>query len=451
MQNKRGISSVITTILFILIGIVSVITIWVVIDNNILDKTSKISLSSLTIDLEIESAIIDGETKTAIIKVARNAGEGDLKSIKFIIEDNENAQVYEELLQENELQELGKKTFYINLGNSFLNIFEIQKISIAPVYYTGGSGDLGSSTTSSVIDSVEGDLYQGTELGDGGENGDEGTGGQYCDEENPCPESGWDENSLSYCDLGDVKQKWEEVTCSLNNYCIYSYEFKILDDCIGGEVCYEDSSEGATCLAQQISCTLEPKDPVCGEDRTNGNPKCSDSPERIVQDYINYSCVAGYCEYDITQETIETCPEEWVCFDTGQGPECYEPDECLTHQECWDLYGPGYVCKEQESKLQCVVEEPIVSGIVKSVWPHNIGEYIDSYNLPEEQGTVKPFHYIIFTSSSDSTPETRCLQILNFEYFEDSIPYVRLNETKTNVTENDNFEIWETVYSCSLI
>ena len=72
----------------------AVVIIWGVIKNLLSKSTEKISLSSLSVNVEIIGASLEGQN--ILVNVRRNAGKGNLTGIKFIFSDGKNSERSEE-------------------------------------------------------------------------------------------------------------------------------------------------------------------------------------------------------------------------------------------------------------------------------------------------------------------------------------------------------------------
>jgi len=129
MNNKRGLSSVVTSLIMILLVLVSVGIVWVVVKNIIESGTEDISLEKFSSDLKIKSVTVDNSTNTANINVKRNPGQGDLAGIKFVFSDGLNSEIIESNLT---LEELEENVFSFILNN--LSVSNIQTVSIALLY-----------------------------------------------------------------------------------------------------------------------------------------------------------------------------------------------------------------------------------------------------------------------------------------------------------------------------
>lgn len=155
-------SAVVTTLIIILLAIVAIGIVWVVV-KNIIDKGSdEITLTGLTLDLDITKVTVDGDILSVTVK--RNAGEGDLVGINFVISDGDNSVV---VRKDTTLAELGFETFTFDLTT--LAVGEITSISIAPIFEVSS----GTETIGGIIDTTtsdSGDLGTGDEgyVGDPG-------------------------------------------------------------------------------------------------------------------------------------------------------------------------------------------------------------------------------------------------------------------------------------------
>ena len=133
-KNRRGLSTVVTTLIIILLVLVAVSIVWVVIRNVIETGIEEISIGKFTLNLEITDVVVN--TGNVDVKIKRNAGIGELSGIKFIVSDGIETQVFEE---NTTIQELGQATFTLNY------IGLVKEVSIAPILKSGsGKESIGS-------------------------------------------------------------------------------------------------------------------------------------------------------------------------------------------------------------------------------------------------------------------------------------------------------------------
>jgi len=84
-MNKRGISSVVATILLILIAILAILIFWFLLRGFLKKSASGIETSCLTLDLKIEKAQINTSSDIFYVNIKRNPGAGNLSGIRFKI------------------------------------------------------------------------------------------------------------------------------------------------------------------------------------------------------------------------------------------------------------------------------------------------------------------------------------------------------------------------------
>jgi len=144
-MNKRGISQVITMVLIILLVLVAIATIWAFIRPVINKGVGDISISQFTISMEIVSPTeVDYLKQEVIVKVRRNAGQGDVTAINVILEDSEgNSKVFR---NEVAIEELETKTLTVDYSGSGL-LDDIVEIAIAPIF----SGPSGNEITGNIL------------------------------------------------------------------------------------------------------------------------------------------------------------------------------------------------------------------------------------------------------------------------------------------------------------
>lgn len=129
MQEKRGLSQVITTLIIILLVLVAVGGIWVVVNNFIQTGSEQIELGKFTLDLQIKSVNVLGDDVTVTIVVRRNPGKGELVGMNFIFSDGQNSEVVRE---DTVLKEFEEKTFTFTLAE--VNTSNLKDVSVAPIY-----------------------------------------------------------------------------------------------------------------------------------------------------------------------------------------------------------------------------------------------------------------------------------------------------------------------------
>ncbi len=127
-MTKRGISTIIATIMMILFVLIATGVVWVVIQNILSEETEEISsgLDRITLSIVGSSVNLSDALNVSFI-INRDIGKGDLVKIKIILYDEEG-ESYAEDVGASTLGELGSKKFSISKGG-----LTISKISIAPI------------------------------------------------------------------------------------------------------------------------------------------------------------------------------------------------------------------------------------------------------------------------------------------------------------------------------
>ncbi len=152
VENKRGLSTIVVTLILIVLSLVAVGVVWVVVNNILKSGTSQASFQfgTLFLNLKIDRALID-TSGNLLVTVSRGTGQGDLSAIDFVISDGKNSQVIKESTS---LQELGSQTFTFSpsdLGSVSL----VKQIDIAPILNSGGQDQVGSKVDSKILSTKE--------------------------------------------------------------------------------------------------------------------------------------------------------------------------------------------------------------------------------------------------------------------------------------------------------
>lgn len=165
--DKKGLSSVVTTLIIILISLVAIGIVWVVVSNIISEGSEEVGIEKFSIDVNFLSASINGDNVTMTVK--RASGAGNLSGLKFIITDGLNSEDFTVIQSLVELQE---KTFTVTLES--LDSAEIESATVAPVYISSS----GKETIGLPTDTYSfGSGSSGGTGGTGGTGGDDGGGG----------------------------------------------------------------------------------------------------------------------------------------------------------------------------------------------------------------------------------------------------------------------------------
>ena len=165
-KDKRGLSTIVVTLILIVLSLVAVGVVWVVISNllNTGTQQANFQFGTLFLNLKIDKVFMDSNGNL-LVTVSRGTGQGDLKEIDFIVSDGKNSQV---IKKPTTLSELGTSTFTLTPAD--LNgLSTVSEVDIAPVINSGGSNQVGSKVDSKKTDysSCLAILNSGNSNGDG--------------------------------------------------------------------------------------------------------------------------------------------------------------------------------------------------------------------------------------------------------------------------------------------
>ncbi len=432
-MKKRGLSTIIASVLIILIVLIAGSIVWFTVRNVLQENSEKISLSGLTIDLKVQSLRITNDTLD--IKIKRNPGEGDLKGLKFIVFDGQQSYEFERL--NIGLDPLGIKTFILSYSGL------IESVSIYPIFESDTGGLIIGSVT---------DVYYVTQ-GGGGDDDEECSPNCGLFECGPVPNG---------CGVGCGTCLPANPFCE-NGICV---DLPCTNDCSCastvciGEICLGGCNE--TC-AGTLTLEQDCQGIMCGSS-PNGCGDCSECEN-------GYYCDAGVCVVSCIPDCegrecgldLAGCETSCGSCDIQAGEWC--DDGLCNNETCvanctGRVCGPDPTCSEScppgcnvsigewcNAEGQCLSEQYLNNGTVFSIWPITIGIYFDSPDLPKS-GVDYTNYYARFPGSS----ELRCLQIR--EYVIPVIPevynlsHVRFVTSSTDIQASDNYEIWETYVGC---
>lgn len=139
MQNKKGLSAIVATLLIILLAIIAFSIVSVVIKSTVGDSTEKISLGQKCLDIEIHSTGITKEVGTNYYNIGftrTNSGE-TIDGMKVVLTDSKGNIIKEDLVKEIEPLSKWKENMSFSNGKDFIPA----KITMIP-YFMKASGDL---------------------------------------------------------------------------------------------------------------------------------------------------------------------------------------------------------------------------------------------------------------------------------------------------------------------
>ena len=145
LENQKGLSAIVATLIIILLVLVAVGIVWVVVRIIVQEGAEGIELGRFTLDLEIKAAQIENGDVTVVV-VRRNPGEGNFVGMNFVFSDGTNS----EIIRENTtLQELEERSFTFTLTE--ISTDNLQTISVAPIFELSS----GEESIGNVVDSFE--------------------------------------------------------------------------------------------------------------------------------------------------------------------------------------------------------------------------------------------------------------------------------------------------------
>ncbi len=139
-KNKKGLSSIVITLIITLLALVAIGIVWLVIQNLLKTGSSGVGIEKFTVDLKITNAY-EQEGNISVF-VTRNVGAGDLMGIDLILSDNSNSEV---ITENTTMLELESDTF--SLHPSKLIATQVVSVSVAPIIkMSDGSEAVGDIT-----------------------------------------------------------------------------------------------------------------------------------------------------------------------------------------------------------------------------------------------------------------------------------------------------------------
>jgi hypothetical protein len=127
MMQKRGLSTIIVTLILILVSLVAVGIVWVVIRNVIQTGTEGVGLSQFSLSAKILDVSIDNSSNNISLTLKRNAGRGELEGISFVFSSDGNTEV---ITRNVSLKEMEQMSFNFHLNTS---VSDLTSVSIVPL------------------------------------------------------------------------------------------------------------------------------------------------------------------------------------------------------------------------------------------------------------------------------------------------------------------------------
>ncbi|MFQ5531090.1 MAG: LamG-like jellyroll fold domain-containing protein [Candidatus Nanoarchaeia archaeon] len=127
-MEKRGLSTVITSLILILLVLVAIGVVWIVVKNIMEKQSDEVSLGKLLIDAKIEAAQVD-TNGAATVTIKRNPGQGEIAGMNFIFSDGTNTLLIERTTS---ILELGTQEFTFS-STELSSLGTINEVSIYPI------------------------------------------------------------------------------------------------------------------------------------------------------------------------------------------------------------------------------------------------------------------------------------------------------------------------------
>ncbi len=200
-RNKRGLSSIVITLILVLLAIAAIAIIWGVIRGVISKSSKQVNAATFSLDLKILKAYRSSDK--IVVNVERRPGQGEIVGLSFVLKtDNGSAEL---IKVDTTLGELESKDYI--LSPTSLNPVNINEVSVAPIYMSSGDKVTGGILDTYTISSEQGYLPEGYVPGEG---------------TTPCIPITQEEACSSY------------LCGSVSNGCGGTY---VCGTCSGGEVC----------------------------------------------------------------------------------------------------------------------------------------------------------------------------------------------------------------------
>jgi hypothetical protein len=138
MKKKRGLSSIIVTVLLIGLTIVGVGIVWAVVSNIIKTGTKEVGLNQFSLSAEISDVSLNNPSNNVSLALKRNAGKGDLNGVSFVFSNDAGTEIKTENVSLKELEQM-KFNFHLNT-----NVSSLIKISVYPLIKQNGKESRGN-------------------------------------------------------------------------------------------------------------------------------------------------------------------------------------------------------------------------------------------------------------------------------------------------------------------
>ncbi|MDP3966277.1 MAG: DUF2341 domain-containing protein [archaeon] len=151
MNGKRGLSSVLTVLIIILLVLAAIGILWVPLKGLFESGSNSITVSDFAVDMVIKGVSVNETNLSSNILIRKNpgfAGEVNITAIQFVFEDEINSQSFK-IEVPGGLPTIAEKAFSFDLSGGVLNVSRLTRVSIIPIYFNDNGKEVISSIASS--------------------------------------------------------------------------------------------------------------------------------------------------------------------------------------------------------------------------------------------------------------------------------------------------------------
>src|SRR3989344_4277518 len=134
--NKKGLSTVVTTLIIVLLVIVAIGIIWAVIGNLIRTGSEEVNTGRISVSLDVMRVEVQPNGDVDVY-VKRNLGEGDLSGVKLLLTSPSGAT---KIITESTIEELGESKFMITSAAHGLG--SVKSVAVFPVIKTSSGKEI---------------------------------------------------------------------------------------------------------------------------------------------------------------------------------------------------------------------------------------------------------------------------------------------------------------------
>src|SRR3989344_4078501 len=136
LLSKRGLSTVVTTLIIVLLVIVAIGIIWAVIGNLIRTGSEEVNTGRISVSLDVMRVEVQPNGDVDVY-VKRNLGEGDLSGVKLLLTSPSGAT---KIITESTIEELGESKFMITSAAHGLG--SVKSVAVFPVIKTSSGKEI---------------------------------------------------------------------------------------------------------------------------------------------------------------------------------------------------------------------------------------------------------------------------------------------------------------------